>query len=136
MRGSGSVHELWRWPISHYIGVALNIENCSFNYQMIQCSMNGMQCSVNGMQGVVPFYAFKNQQISTEHLQTRKVSLAELTAHEHFVSLGNRLKEVDFSRIIPSPDGKRIHRQRRDLSGLEKLTIYGKEEKVCAKSIK
>lgn len=53
-----------------------------------------------------------------------------------FVSLGNRLKAVDFSQIIPSTDGKRIHGQRRDLSGLEKLAVYGKEEKVHAKFIK
>lgn len=52
------------------------------------------------------------------------------------VSLGNRLKAVDFSQIIPSTDGKRIHGQRQDLSGLEKLAIYGKEEKVHAKFIK
>lgn len=53
-----------------------------------------------------------------------------------FISLGNRLKAVDFSQIIQSTDGKRIHRQRQDLSGLKKLAVYGKEEKVCAKSVK
>lgn len=91
------------------------------------------------VQGVVSLGAFINQQISTEHFLYRqeRYHLAKLTVMSTlFISLGNRLKAVDFRQIIQSTDGKRIHRQRQDLSGLEKLAIYGKEEKVCAKSIK